>query len=125
MHNATEMNDVIVSVALLHQRLALHEITISTRTFSYTGHAYDWGLGVFFTPNIYCHMARVENLASQLNKFQHLLRERAVDFEVLQPHSNQRSGQAFAMSVEVEDLHTKSMGWVMEMWKIGELFYLL
>ncbi|KAL8866238.1 MAG: hypothetical protein Q9174_006419, partial [Haloplaca sp. 1 TL-2023] len=96
-----------------------------SKIFCYTGHAYDWGLGVFFTPDIYCHTARVDNLASQLNKFQHLLRERAVDVKALRPHSIQRNRQEVALAVEVEDLHTKSMGWVMEMWKIGKLSTLL
>ena len=65
-------------------------------------------------------MTRVDKAASQLNEFQQLLRERVGDVEALQPNFHKK-----AMTVAVEDLHTKSMGWVMEMWKIGELFSVL
>ncbi|KAL8967593.1 MAG: hypothetical protein Q9183_002844 [Haloplaca sp. 2 TL-2023] len=97
----------------------MHKI-ISSKTFTYTGQGFDWGYGLLFTPNIHTHMTRVNNAASQLNEFQELLRERVGDVAALQSNVHKK-----AMTEEVEDLHTKSMGWVMEMWKIGELFSVL
>ncbi|KAL8866294.1 MAG: hypothetical protein Q9174_006388, partial [Haloplaca sp. 1 TL-2023] len=90
---------------------------VSSKTFSYTVEGYNTGNGIVRTPHVDKHTAEVHDTASQLDKFQQLLRERVEDVVALQPSQHGK-----AMKVEVENLHTKSMGWVMEMWRIGEAF---